>query len=622
MNRNSRTYQSLRETRKRPEIAAKNRINPKSGDGARRMVRAGVLVMVFTLVFGFRFAQAQAQTQGGSLLIEAGTLIDGTGAAAMPQANVLIEDGSIRRVWTGAVNVGDVPAGVQRIDARGKFILPGLIDSHVHYNWYMGEMFLAHGVTAVYDLGNPIPWQQAVQKGLNEGKIRGPRFYFCGRPTEIEGEAVSSGAAVRGRDVAFIRGPQDAKRAMAEMKANADCVKLSEYMDAEMFTALAREAQMAGMGVISHSLHATDSTRWGIGGMEHMTGIAIATITSAEGRAIFEGKHIEAGHKNSALYQHMDPALFDALIEEMVRNNVYINPTLDFEWQALTEHAEEHELEVSKLLADANLQYVPTSERLLFLGQYHWADERTEAEREEYRAGYKKVQEFLRRFVQAGGKIYSGTDSAAATTPGISIHLEMELLVDAGLMPMQAIQSSTGWAAEVVGFEDRMGSVEEGKLADLVILSADPLADIRNTKRIETVIQRGEVVDTSYHSDYSFPFLMYGPVSKHLYNPVPAITSIEPPVVPMAGSAEEAAEGPTGRNMVAEIRVRGRGFVQSTVVKMGEMKVPTEWVSATELRARVPDDIRQHVGTVLVTVVSPMPGGGPSAPLEFYIIYK
>ena len=153
----------------------------------------------------------------------------------MPQANVLIEDGTIRRVWTGAVSAGDIPAGVRRIDARGKYILPGLIDSHVHYNWYMGELFLAHGVTAVYDLGNPIPWQQAVQKGLNEGKIRGPRFYFCGRPTEIEGEPTTSGAAVRGRDVAFMRGPQDAKQAIADLKANADCVKLSEYMDSEVF---------------------------------------------------------------------------------------------------------------------------------------------------------------------------------------------------------------------------------------------------------------------------------------------------------------------------------------------------------------------------------------------------
>jgi hypothetical protein len=122
------------------------------------------------------------------------------------------------------------------------------------------------------------------------------------------------------------------------------------------------------------------------------------------------------------------------------------------------------------------------------------------------------------------------------------------------------------------------------------------------------VIQRGKVVDTSYHSDYSFPFLMYGPVSKHLYNPVPAITSIEPPVM---------AQG-TG----AELSVRGRGFVRSTVVKMGEMKVPTEWVSTTELRARVPDDIRQHVGTVLVTVESPMPGGGTSKPLEIYFTYR
>src|SRR5437867_4328187 len=150
-----------------------------------------------------------SDANAANLLIQGATLIDGTGRAPLAGARILIEGNVIRRIWSGAEAAPPLPPGTQVVDARGKFIIPGLIDSHVHYRPYMGEMFLAHGVTAVYDLGNPLAWQTAVKKGLNSGKIRGPRFYFCSGIT-IGNEADASGDALAGRNLATMKTPADA----------------------------------------------------------------------------------------------------------------------------------------------------------------------------------------------------------------------------------------------------------------------------------------------------------------------------------------------------------------------------------------------------------------------------
>ena len=404
-----------------------------------------------------------------------------------------------------------------------------------------------------------------------------------------------------------MKGPEDARRAVATVREKTDCLKLSESVSGDLFTTIAREARAAGMGVISHSLDATDSAGWGITGIEHMVGVAIATIRSPEGRRAVAGMNIEAGHKNSFLYQWMEPAYFPEVIDSLVRRQVMINPTLHFEWKALTEHAREHELEDTRLLANPNLQYVPLSERLVTLGQYHWSDGRSSGEREQFLKGYRRVQEFLSRFVKAGGKIYSGTDSAAATTPGLSLHHEMELLVDAGLPPMDALRSSTQWAAEIIGLNNQLGTVEVGKLADLVILRSNPLDDIRRTKEVDQVIRDGEIMNTGFHGDYSFPFRRRGPESKHLYNPIPELSDVNPPV------ATQGAE--------VKLRVLGRGFVPSSVVVMDGEGLPTTWVSPTELAAVLPRERSARVGTLLIQVETPLPGGGITEPIEFFITY-
>jgi adenine deaminase len=184
----------------------------------------------------------------------------------------------------------------------------------------------------------------------------------------------------------------------------------------------------------------------------------------------------------------------------------------------------------------------------------------------------------------------------------------MQLLVDAGLTPMQAIMAATVHGAELLGLERRIGTVEKGKVADLVLLDANPLDEIGNTKKIFRVIKDGRVVDTTYHADYAIPIKRPGPESKHLYNPMPVVHDIVPPVV-----TEGAA---------VTLRVVGRGFTPGSVVTINGRSVDTRWISATELAATLTEQQTAVVGTLLVRVDTPAPGGGTSDPLEFIVTFR
>ena len=567
------------------------------------MTKAMRAAIAFYLVV---VAAQTSELRAQSLLISDATLIDGTGKPPVEHAHVLIRDGVIAEITTSSPKAAD---SVEIIDARGKFILPGLIDSHVHYRDWKAELFLAHGVTTVYDLGNPHYWQRALKQGFNSGRMRGPRYFFCGEiGLPADEAAVNQGPTILRRWLEVIHRPEDASAVVNRLKeTGVDCIKLNENFSATLFSAIARAAQAAGLRTISHSWNVTDSVRWGIGGVEHMEGIATATATSARAREAIGRMHLEAGHKNSALYQWMDPAQFERVIRELVGRGVFVNPTLAFEWKALTERSRDHEQEDVRLLSLA-LSHVPVDDRLVILGQYHWPDGRRAEEIRQFKDGYRKVQQFLAQFVRAGGKIYAGTDSSAATTPGLSLHHEMELLVDAGLTPMQAIMAATSNGAALLGLEPKVGTVEKGKIADLVLVDANPLQQITNTKKIFKVVKDGRVVDTSFHADYEIPITRPGPESKHLYNPLPFVRDLLPPV---------GVEG--GR---LTVRVIGRGFTPTSVVKFDGRAADTRWVSSTELAATLTPQHTARVGTFLITVETPKPGGGSSQPVEFIVTFK
>ncbi len=561
-----------------------------------------------------------------SLLVKGGTLIDGTGTTPIPNARVLIEDGVVQKVWSGDPAGQVIPPGIKVIEAEGKFIIPGLIESHVHYNWYEGELFLAHGVTSVYDLGGG-HWSDALQKGVNRGLIRAPRYFHhatLGDGGNDRTDPLAGTETAKTRVVANVATPSDAVKAVAALKGKADIVTLNEEWKGDYFKAVAAAAHAQGLSIISHSFNALDTSDWGVDGIEHLTGVGLAAIRSEEGKKAVAAMGfcnyayppileqslpcIAAGHKNSLLYRWMDPTYFDAMIQRLVKNHTFLNPTLDFEWGGIIDRSPQFEAEDEKLLSNSNLQYVPYDERLEFLDRYHWAQNRTPEERAEFLKGYRNVQEFLRKFVAAGGKLYSGTDTASATVPGLSIHHEMQLYVDAGIPPMQALLSSTKWPAEMARMDKNIGTIEPGKYGDLVVLGADPLKDIHNTVSVEQVVKGGVVQDIRFHADYEVPFHIYGVPSKHLLSLPPVVSNLAPDVV--------AQDSDTW------VTVSGLNFSPNSVVLFNGATVETKWVSDKEMSARLTPRQTASPGNYLVGVSTPKPGGGVAQGLAIVIDYK
>ncbi len=559
-----------------------------------------------------------------TILIENATLLDMVNDRAQRNANILIEGDRIREVWTGNRSPA-IPDDVVIIDARGKYVMPGLMDSHVHYNWYMGELFLHHGITSVVDLGSRIYWQKALQKGLNSGKLRGPRYLFCGR---IGSNEQSNYAAVAQRRLfATASTPREARRAVSIIRDNANCLRMGMDTEDDLYRTINLEANRAGLGVISHSYDAIHSAELGVNGIEHLEGVALSTIRSEEGRAAVARIQLEEGHKHPLLYQWMEERYYDEVIDILIENNTYLNPTFIHEWKGVIDRTDEFEQDDLTLFTNPELQYIPMDEKLVSLNQYHWADQAhvedpsgeqifvnnsyfipAEGLKESLETGYEKIQNFLDKFVAAGGKIYSGTDTAAASTPGISLHHEMQLLVDAGISEMDVLKSSTIWPAELLRMEDRYGTIEPGKVADILILEANPLSDITNARKIYSLIMNGKVIDRNFHADYDNPFPQHGTVSKHQYHQQPVIKNIEPPI---------ATELST-----ATITIIGDEFQPETVVLFNGEKLQTRYINHQEIQAIL---TRQHTrtpGSHLVGAATPAPGGGEAVPMEFIVDYR
>ena len=372
--------------------------------------------------------------------------------APLKDASVYIQDGIIKNVWSGIKGAPALPADVKVVDAKGKYVIPGLIDSHVHYNWYEGELFLHYGVTSIFDLGGG-PWSEAMKKGVAMGVIRAPRYYHhvsFGDGANGKDDPNAGKNTAKTRVPANVDSPADAEAAVKSVVGKTDIITLNEDWKGEDFAAVAKAAHENNLSIISHSYNVLATSDWGVDGIEHMTGVGMAAARSAEGKKAIEEMGvgckksyaplleqslmcIAAGHKNSLLYRWMDPTYFDEMIAHLVKNHTFLNPTLDFEWGGIIDRSAQFELEDDKLLADPNLDYVPEDEKKEFLDQYHWADGRSAAEKVEFMKGYKNVQLFLKKFVAAGGKMYSGTDTASANVPGLSLHHEMQIYTDAGI---------------------------------------------------------------------------------------------------------------------------------------------------------------------------------------------
>ena len=535
-----------------------------------------------------------ATAQSNDLAIVGGTVIDATGAPPRPSTNVIVSGGRIARIGPSAST--PPPAGARVISAEGKYVIPGLWDAHIHSRDFYAEPLVNHGITAYVDWsGSPIEWTLAQRDAIARGEMFGPRFFTAG-------ELVRDDAP-----------PDAARRHVRQLKERGvDMISVGFGMSKETLLAVIDEAKKVGLPSSGYPIYTREAIQAGISGIKHTYTVGSANVTDPGKRSVIE-KQLALGDTQRDARLYLLGEDFDDLVRLMAANKVAWIPTLVKDFKVIHDRRDEFELDAYRLLANPNLQYLPVLNMLPQLqnefdtgiawvasGNVGTVD-RTGEDWELYRAGFRNLQGLIRDLVKAGVRVLPGTAPHSYVMPGLGMHQELQLFADAGMTPMQLLQSATIWTAEFVRKEKELGTITEGKIADIVILNQDPLANVRNLRSVNTVIQGGRVQPLGYHWYYTNP----------LPRPVAVGPPGEGPRPPQldAVAPSVAAEGANG----AMLTLRGRNFVPTTVAFFERVPLETTVVSATELTAVVPARLLRTVGLYNLRVRTPRPGGGESA---------
>lgn len=396
----------------------------------------------------------------GSYALTGATLVDGTGSPPLRDAVVVVRDGRI--VAAGPAGQVRVPAGLPRVDVTDKTIIPGLWDTHVHYT--QGEWLaaaLASGVTTARDAANEIEWITAVRDAVQGGGALGPRMVLAG---VIDGGEHPLGVITAST-------PDEARAGVRRYHAAGfPQIKIYESLPPALVPVIAEEAHRLGMKVTGHvptGMTTADFVRAGVDGVNHLNFIVSAMRTPAgEGRpASFDARSAEA----------------QAAIQLFRERGIAVEPTL-----ARSEQR-------SRPLDSAYVAYEPGTARapwelreaLNTVGAPAQVGPRAIA-------SLRRVSGVVAELHRAGIPVLLGSD---LVVPGHTIHRELELAVQAGLTPMEAIRAATEGAARAFGMEGDAGTVQAGKRADLVVLNGDPLQDISATRRVHLVITGGRAFE-------------------------------------------------------------------------------------------------------------------------------
>ncbi len=442
--------------------------------------RLGRLALTGTLLLGCKQAG-----QDGVALVGA-TLIDGSGGAALPDAAVVVRGGRIESIGLRADF--QLPSKTREVDVSGRWIIPGLIDAHVHLapaaSWAPAR-FLAWGVTTVRDVHGGIGSLSTLRRRSSKGTPEGPRVYPAG--------AMIDGLPTTYPDAIAVSSESEARKGVDRLvSAGADFIKVYTRIDAPLLRAIVDEARAFNLGVTGHlgMTDAVSAAKAGIAAIEHLTGVPEAaspkpsSLFTAHYRGFFPGW---TAFERS--WAGLDSAALTRVANRLADSKITLIPTLVL-------HETLSRLDEPSALRDPALQDVPEAQQKDWdvrglIARAGW----TEADFEAFRQSRANQDLFIRQFAAAGGRLAAGTDAAnQMLVPGYSEHREMELLVRAGLTPREALRAATRNAAVLIGV-DSLGLLAPGKVADLVVLSKDPMVDIRNTRAIASVMAQGYLLD-------------------------------------------------------------------------------------------------------------------------------
>ena len=425
------------------------------------------------------------QTGSGSeLLITDVTLIDGAGTDPQVGVDIRVSAGKITEIGPDL----PVASGAETIAGSGKYVIPGLIDAHVHMDApivfqltpeekariieHNPLSFLYNGVTTVLNVSSDVDWIFELRQAEREGRLLSPRLYVMGRSfTPVDGWGSRHGGALADADAAVARAQDYISRGTDGFKVIIEdglgASGTYERMGAEMMMAISKVARENNVPIYTHAINLDE----------------FHSAVAMQSTAIVHG-----------LEDPIPPG--DTILQDMVENNVMFVPTHSL-WEAFLRHDE--------AAADLNDPILRGSVPHFLLDYMQDPDYRAEETRRflavanmpVYQWAEEKIPIFRENILkahQAGIIIATGTDAGGPVGfnfQGYNLPWEVKLFVQAGMTPMEALVAATRNGARVIGVEDQLGTVEVGKLADLLILSANPLDDIENIRRIETVVYKG-----------------------------------------------------------------------------------------------------------------------------------
>jgi imidazolonepropionase-like amidohydrolase len=456
------------------------------------MKRLSLCFLAFSL-FGLVPLHSKQAAQEHPLVIIHVTVIDGTGAEAALDQTVIIKG---RRITSlGQAGEFPMPADASIVDGTGKFLIPGLWDMHVHTlqglrpSQYF-PLFIANGVTGVREMGSPVGDLGGVsrlRKEIDEGRVQGPRI-------------VAAGPLVDGPNPMFpelsisVSTEREARQAVEYLQsAGADFIKVYSLLPRAAYFAIADLAKRRNIpfaGHVPEAVSALEASDAGQRSIEHLSGVRLACSTH---EAALRQELIKARAKSDAslLYRvlrHVYAKSRETYSEEraailfshFVANDTWQVPTL-----VVARFVAQNKPEQDSSLAVRTAQRLKNDTRL---------KDRTAEQFESLSTSTQNAFDLVNAMKRAGVRFMAGTDAPNPfVVPGQSLHDELELLVQAGFTTLEALQCATRNPAEYLGMRDALGTIEKGKLADLVLLDANPLENINVIRKIRAVIVNGKI---------------------------------------------------------------------------------------------------------------------------------
>jgi imidazolonepropionase-like amidohydrolase len=404
-----------------------------------------------------------------------------------------------RITYAGPATSATIPAGATVIDGRGKFLIPGLWDMHVHgfvhsFSDFAGPLMIANGVTGARDMGYYIDTTLRWKSDIAAGREIGPRL--------VVGVRVD-GPVTKARFVATVVTEEDGVRAVDTLSKRrdgtrrADFIKTYSWVPRAAYYGIAREAKKLGVpfaGHVPYSVSVVEASDAGQRSIEHEDDLMRACTSrdsllrarAADTTTFSAGTLALMRAQAMIIRTSYDPVACKSVIATLARNHTWVTPTL------IVYQPYAHGYDSASTHPEL-AKYVPGTVQA---GWMHRASVVIPTDSIVVRSFFSFDR--TRDLRDAGVKLLAGTDTRQPFVyPGFSLHEELELLVRSGLTPLEALRGATYNPAEFLGALDSLGTVTKGKVADLVLLDADPLTDIRNTRRISIVIANGRLFNSS-----------------------------------------------------------------------------------------------------------------------------